>query len=84
MRAGHVASIFVQIPRNFAGKSVRAALGFELADIAIHFAGAIEFVPSAVTPLHRFWEWRMCVGIEQALCPRGGGVKVTEARRHAA
>jgi hypothetical protein len=42
MRAGHVASIFVQIPRDLAGKSVRAALGFELADIAILFAGAIE------------------------------------------
>jgi hypothetical protein len=42
VRAGHVASIFVQIPRDLAGKSVRAALGFELADIAIQFAGAIE------------------------------------------
>ena len=42
VRAGYVASISVQIPRDFAGKSVRAALGFELADIAIQFAGAIN------------------------------------------
>jgi hypothetical protein len=41
-RAGHVASIFVEIPRDLAGKSVRAALSFELADIAIQFAGALE------------------------------------------
>ena len=51
VRAGHVASIFVQVPRDLAGDRVRAALGFEFADIAIQFAGAIEFVPSAVTPL---------------------------------
>jgi hypothetical protein len=38
MRTGHVASIFVQIPRD----SVRAALGFGFADIAIQFAGAID------------------------------------------
>ena len=42
VRAGHVASIFVQIPRDLAGKSVRAALGFESAGFAIQFAGAIE------------------------------------------
>jgi hypothetical protein len=28
MRTGHVAGVFVQIPRDLAGKSVRAALGF--------------------------------------------------------
>jgi len=39
---GHVASIFMQIPRDLAGKSVRTALGFEFADVAIQFAGAIE------------------------------------------
>jgi hypothetical protein len=42
MRTGHVAGAFVQIPRDLAGKSVRAALGFEFADVAIQFAGAIE------------------------------------------
>ena len=42
VRAGHVASIFVQIPRDLSGKSVRAALGFKFADVAIQFAGAIE------------------------------------------
>ena len=45
VRTGHVASIFVQVPRDLAGKSVRAALGFEFADVAIQFAGAIKFVP---------------------------------------
>ena len=42
MRTGHVAGVFVQIPRDLAGKSVRAALGFEFAHVAIPFAGAIE------------------------------------------
>ena len=42
VRTGHVASVFVQIPRDLAGKSVRAALGFESAGVAIQFAGAIE------------------------------------------
>ena len=42
VRTGHVAGVFVQIPRDLAGKSVRAALGFEFADVAIQFAGAIE------------------------------------------
>jgi hypothetical protein len=42
VRTGHVAGVFMQIPRDFAGKSVRAALGFEFADVAIQFAGAIE------------------------------------------
>ena len=51
VRTGHVAGVFVQIPRDLAGKSVRAALWFEFAGVAIQFAGAIEFVPSAVTPL---------------------------------
>ena len=38
----HVAGVFVQIPRDLAGKSVRAALWFESAGVAIQFAGAIE------------------------------------------
>ena len=42
VRTGHVASIFVQIPRDLAGKSVRAALWFESAGVAIQFAGAID------------------------------------------
>ena len=42
MRTGHVAGVFVQIPRDLAGKSVRAALWFESAGVAIQFAGAIE------------------------------------------
>jgi hypothetical protein len=42
VRTGHVASIFVQIPRDLSGKSVRAALGFKFADVAIQFAGAIN------------------------------------------
>ena len=36
VRTGHVASIFMQIPRDVAGKSVRTALGFEFADVAIN------------------------------------------------
>jgi hypothetical protein len=32
----------VQIPRDLAGDSVRAALRFEFADVAIQFAGAIN------------------------------------------
>jgi hypothetical protein len=42
VRTGHVAGVFVQIPRDLAGKSVRAALWFESAGVAIQFAGAIE------------------------------------------
>ena len=42
VRTSHVAGVFVQIPRDFAGDRVRTALGFESADIAIRFAGAIE------------------------------------------
>ena len=42
MRTSHVAGVFMQIPRDFAGDCVRAALRFEFADIAIQFAGAIE------------------------------------------
>jgi hypothetical protein len=42
VRTGYVASIFVQIPRDLAGESVRTALRFEFADVAIQFAGAIE------------------------------------------
>ena len=45
VRAGHVARVFMQISRDLAGKSVRAALGFEFADIAIQFAGAIDPCP---------------------------------------
>ena len=39
---GHVAGVFIQIPRDFAGDCVRAALRFEFAVGAIQFAGAIE------------------------------------------
>src|ERR1700733_7611931 len=42
VRTCHVAGVFVQIPRDLAGKSVRAALWFESAGVAIQFAGAIE------------------------------------------
>jgi acyl-CoA dehydrogenase len=42
VRTGHVAGVLVQIPRDLAGKSVRAALWFESAGVAIQFAGAIE------------------------------------------
>ena len=42
VRTGHVGGVFVQIPRDLAGKSVRAALWFESAGVAIQFAGAIE------------------------------------------
>jgi hypothetical protein len=45
VRTGHVAGVFVQIPRNLAGDRVRAALGFESAGVAIQFAGAIESCP---------------------------------------
>ena len=38
----HVAGVFVLIARDSAGKSVRAAEGFEFAGIAIQFAGAIS------------------------------------------
>jgi hypothetical protein len=38
VRPGHVASIFVQIPRDLAGESIRTALRFEFADVAIQFA----------------------------------------------
>ena len=41
-RTGYVAGVFMQIPRDLAGKSVRAALWFESAGVAIQFAGAIE------------------------------------------
>jgi hypothetical protein len=42
VRTGHVASIFMQIPRDLAGDCVGAATRLELADVAIQFAGAIE------------------------------------------
>ena len=42
VRTGHVAGVFVQIRRDLAGKSVRAALWFGPAGVAIQFAGAIE------------------------------------------
>src|SRR5579872_3198482 len=42
VRTSYVAGVFMQIPRDLAGKSVRATLGFEFADVAIQFAGAIE------------------------------------------
>jgi hypothetical protein len=45
VRTSHVAGVFMQIPRDLAGKSVRTALGFEFADVAIQFAGAIEPCP---------------------------------------
>ena len=45
MRTSHVARVFMQIPRDLAGKRVRAAPGFEFADVAIQFAGAIEPCP---------------------------------------
>ena len=45
MRTGHVAGVFVQIPRDLAGNSVRTALSFESAGVAIQFAGAVEPCP---------------------------------------
>ena len=42
MRTGHVAGVFVQIPRDFASDCVWAATRLELAAVAIQFAGAIE------------------------------------------
>ena len=45
VRTGYVASIFVQIPRDLAGESIRTALRFEFADVAIQFAGAINPCP---------------------------------------
>src|ERR1700721_61539 len=42
VHTGHIAGVFMQIPRDLAGKSVRAALWFESAGVAIQFAGAIE------------------------------------------
>jgi hypothetical protein len=42
VRGGHVAGVFMQIPRDLAGDCIRTALGFEFADIAIQFAGAIN------------------------------------------
>jgi hypothetical protein len=45
VRTGHVAGVFMQIPRDLAGKSVRTTLGFEFAGVAIQFAGAIEPCP---------------------------------------
>ena len=41
-RTGHVAGVFVQIPRDVAGDIVRATLRFELADFAIQFASAVN------------------------------------------
>ena len=42
MRTGHVAGVFVQIPRDLASDCVGAATRLDLADVAIQFAGAIE------------------------------------------
>ena len=42
MRTGHVAGVFIKVSRDLAGDRVRTALGFEFADVAIQFAGAIE------------------------------------------
>jgi hypothetical protein len=42
VRTGYVAGVLVQIARDLASKSVRAALWFESAGVAIQFAGAIE------------------------------------------
>jgi len=41
VRTSHVAGVFMQIPRNFAGDCVRT-LRFESVSVAIQFAGAIE------------------------------------------
>ena len=45
VHTGHIAGVFMQIPRDLAGKSVRTTLGFEFAGVAIQFAGAIEPCP---------------------------------------
>ena len=42
VRTRHIAGIFMQIPRDLAGQSVRAAALLEFADVAIQFTGAIE------------------------------------------
>src|SRR5271166_6284642 len=44
-RTGHVASVFVQVPRDLAGDIVRAALRFEFTEVAVQFAGAINPCP---------------------------------------
>jgi hypothetical protein len=44
-RAGHVAGVFVQIPRDLAGDIVRATLRFEFTEVAVQFAGAINPCP---------------------------------------
>ena len=44
-RAGDVAGVFVQIPRDLARDSVRATLRFKFTDVAIQFAGAINPCP---------------------------------------
>ena len=41
----HVASVFVQVPRDLAGDIVRAALRFEFTEVAVQFAGAINPCP---------------------------------------
>ena len=51
VRTSRVAGVFMQIPRDLAGKSVRTALGFEFADVAILFAGAIAAYALSVTPV---------------------------------
>jgi hypothetical protein len=42
VRTSHIAGVFIEVSRDLAGDRVRTALGFESADIAIQFAGAIE------------------------------------------
>jgi hypothetical protein len=45
VRTSHIAGVFIKVSRDLAGDRVRAALGFEFADIAIQFAGAINPCP---------------------------------------
>ena len=64
-RISHVAGVFVQIPLDLVGDVVRATLRFELANVAVEFAGEVNSCPcgryaaSAVK----------CTGIELVLCP---------------
>jgi hypothetical protein len=69
-RTGHVAGIFVQIPRDLAGDSVRAALRFEFADVAIQFADAID--PCRLGRDAAPGGSRRYAGIEPVPCPRAG------------
>src|SRR5271165_2771970 len=69
-RTGHVARVFVQIPRDLARDNVRAALRFEFTDVAIQFAGAIN-----PCPLGRYAAPGSCVDaaeLDQFLARRTG------------